>query len=107
MSVPMIAEKPADAVRDRTTVPAGWTVADEFATPSSLIFSRVSVTYSIRSSRIRATSPVVTHGMEQSNHHSGCSRLGVCPDPSFATSLSFATRQLSGYDLSHGRAPVT
>ncbi len=40
MSCPMIAENPADAVRLSTTVPAGRTSADEFASPISETFSR-------------------------------------------------------------------
>jgi hypothetical protein len=48
----MIAEYPADAVRQRATVPAGCNLAEEFVMPSSLIRSRVSVMYSMRSERI-------------------------------------------------------
>ena len=42
IGAPMIVTNPTDAVLDRQTVPAGWTTADELATPAGLICSSVS-----------------------------------------------------------------
>ena len=49
--------KPTEAVRERTTVPAGSRRAAEFAIPRGLIFSLVSPRYSRTPSRSCQTSP--------------------------------------------------
>src|SRR5947209_2873470 len=77
MSTPRIAENPTDAVRERMTVLFGSSLAAEFASPRSLIFSVVSYTYSICPSRICQTSVRPNHGIVQSCQYSGCWRLGV------------------------------
>ena len=83
--------------------PPGGAAAEELAIPRSLIISRVSLRYSIRSSRICHTSPVVIHGIVQSIHHSGCSRLGVWPLPSRARRVSLTSAQWLGILVSHVR----
>src|SRR5258705_4954813 len=92
ISRPIIVTKPTDAVREKHTVSLGSFTDDEFAIPSSLTHSLVSVAIVPSSSRmsvreIQGISPP---------HHSGCRRLGVWPEARRATSVRVDQRHLLG-----------
>ena len=88
----MTTTKPTDAVRERQTVFAGRSRADEFSRPSALtcwyVSARVRPWFSVAS-----LMPI--HGIPPSQY-SGCLRLGVCPLSSWATLLSDVHDQPGG-----------